>query len=302
MKWLLALACAGCWRDPPAVPPVVQPPALTMAIATDRNVVVLKLAGNTLKVAKRYDVGAPVASVYWIGDAANNTLAATSYSDGSTLVVKMLVKHAFVEQAVPWPDVQEPPDSYPDDHDEYVEADPAQRDLRIRKCWYLSNNSDPEDGPECALATEASFWPKLEVLGVTGIERHRPPVPVKLPHVAKRPDHVIFDITDRAIACSDGVSDPREMASSVDKPVVETIVVNPPIARITTTWSGYIDTGIEYLLVEGCAKSERFTTAVPAPDGSIVLYGKDLAVVRNGAIVALLPNLEVGSLAFPPPP
>lgn len=301
---MVVMVVAGCWRgDPGAAKPADAEPAIRFAVATAAAIDIVSYAGGRTHVVTRYPTGEPADAVYWIGDGAHDAIAiARDNKDQPGTDLFLLVHGRFVEQRVAWPELAAPPGSIADDRGKIVELQRDQRDLHISKCSY-EEPGPFEQGTRCAVEAVASVWPVLRLLDQVDLPFHEPgEIPFALPRLGRRPAHVIFETTDRGVACSDGISDPRQIVtSSEDTPYVETIVVDPPIVRITAKWAGYNTEGIAYQYLEGCAKSTRFESAVVSPDGTVILYGKDLAIVREGTIRTLMPGIDARSVAFPPP-
>lgn len=302
LAWVVAIA--GCWRgDPGAARPAAAEPEIRFAVATGTEIEIVSYAGGHTHAVTHYPTGEPADAVYWIGDAAHDVIAiARANQDHPGTDVFLLVHGRFVEQRITWPELGAPPNAVGDERGQIVEVQRDQRDLHISKCAYNELGAF-EEGPRCAVESVASVWPVLRLLDNIDLPFHEPgETPFALPRLGRRPAHVIFETTDRGVACSDGISDPREIVtSSDDTPYVETIVVDPPIVRVTAKWAGYNTEGIAYQYLEGCARSQRFESAAVSPDGTVILYGKDLAIVRDGKIRTIMPGIDARSVAFPPP-
>jgi len=165
--------------------------------------------------------------------------------------------------------------------------------LHAERCWYKEPTSSKGGGTSCVIVTHATVWPTLEIAGTDETyEEVEHPVPARLPTVRGKPG-LHYEIGQNGVACTDGTTDPRPVVYDMEAPpVVEWISVEPPIARVTDRY--------QVMFLEGCAVTKRFTAAAVAPNGTVVLYGRDLAIVRGGKVVRMQRNVFAQAVAFPP--
>ncbi|MFT3699958.1 MAG: hypothetical protein QM831_42835 [Kofleriaceae bacterium] len=291
MKWLLAFA-TGCWQPAPPVTtpllPAHDPVSLTMAVAYFDHVGIVEVRGDRIRTPIEYPAPPRIESLHWIG----HTIAAVTSMD-----IYELRGHAFEKVLIDVPGLKAPPDSEPSWRSLSVIERPLEHDLLAEKCLY--EHRDENYDATCLISAVVKILPSYEL-----IETHRDPElatiepRIPLPAVIGAPPNKRYVVTEENHIRCDG----RDLAyaSNVAPPLVETLVVDPPIVRVTEyySWRGG-PTGENYTIAEGCERSTRFANAVAAPDGSIVLYGDDLAVARNGHIVAESRDYGATAVAFP---